>query len=211
MDLRKFIPTKKGTIEHLVNTSSQVVSMSPIYAAVEVTALGMSDAQSIDAKIAGAVGGYLGTGWLYVKGRDILDKKLKVPEKGIVRSVFDTGYTMAFSAALAPSIYFICGERDVNTLLTGGAIAAGIGFFGSIPGYAIDTGRDLMGLGESKRWMPEIVRSGSSKIKKGAAVLATAASIAIMAGTYALTPPGHGEDTEAIVPTPIIEEYNLNK
>ncbi|MBU0957994.1 MAG: L-alanine exporter AlaE [Nanoarchaeota archaeon] len=176
---------------HVVDTTAMLTSSNPIFGASEVFVAGMSDEVSIDSRLTVAGIAYTVMGPAFARGRDLSRKIFKITQdtKEKVQVLHDILYTSAFNLAVSPIIYLSMGADIKQTIigsLSAGALAVGIG---PIMGYGVDAGRDLMGLRECERkTYPDLIKRQRPSVKKGLAALLVGASIAAMAGIYALTP-----------------------
>jgi len=180
----------KGLAYHLVDTTALNTAANPIMAGLEITAFGMSDEVSINARIFASVIGYLGVGSLLAKGRDLSRRIFGVTEKSKekVQQFHDGTYLAGFNAVFAPIMYTYSGETDLKKIAIGtlGLMATGAVLGGPI-GYAVDSFRDLTGLQNSERnSYPDLVRKQTPIVKKTIATALIAASIGVMSATYSI-------------------------
>jgi len=190
----------KGIETHLVDTAVLNAVANPIFSALEVTAYGMTDDVSLNARLfAGAVG-YLGAASLFSKGRELSRYifNIKQDTKEKVQKVHDRRYMAAFNAVFAPIMYSISGEENQWKILFGTLGAVGVGIaFGGFFGYSIDAFRDLTGLEECRRKSyPKKIKNLKPSLKMGLAALLVSGSLAINAGIYAVTPNKFGSTDE---------------
>jgi len=184
---------KDGLKHHIVDSTALLAESTPVFAAFEVGLAGMSDEVSLNARLFAAGLTYFGgMGYFYGKGRDLYRKALHITDKTKERkqTIHDAIYTGLFNLIAAPIIYVGAGSRDIKEIAIGTASAVAFGAINGAPlGYSVDLFRDLTGLKECGRpSYPKLLKKQNSKIKKSLAVLAVAASVALTAGIYALTP-----------------------
>ena len=185
----------RGLAQHIVDTTALNAAANPIIGGLEVTAFGMSDEVSFNARIFASVVGYLGVASLISRGRDYSRSLFKITDKTSekIQQVHDGAFIAAFNGFFCPIMYTYSGETDVKKIIYGtlGAMAVG-SIFGGTFGYSIDTFRDLIGLKSCERESyPELIKKRKSSVKKGIAGLLIGTSIGINAGIYALTPDNH--------------------
>jgi len=180
--------------KHIVDTTAVLTIASPIFAASETLLGDFPDEQSIRAKILAATVLYLGVGSISSRGRDLSRWLFGITGKSKekIQGLHDSLYNCFFNAALfAPAFYHFTGTAE-----TFRQYAVGIGFAGLyglgagfFSGYAIDVGRDLIGLEEcERRTYPKRIKILPQRAKKAVAAAAVAASISLCSLVYALTP-----------------------
>ena len=182
---------KQEIKRHLVD-STAIASISLLTRPlIDTQILGISDDISINARLCGIATVYAGIGSL-TKIRDISKKyfKLDQPGKEKYAGLHDASIAAVLTLGLGPAIYYLNGVTDIPTLacstILGVATTAAI----AIPyGWYIDTFRDLNGVQESTRKMPQIIKNSSQKIKKNLATILTAGFVAAAAGIYSM--PNH--------------------
>lgn len=178
---------------HLVDSTSLLAESTPFFVAYEKGLARMPDSISINARLVAAGLTYFGgMGYAFAKGRDLYRKTLKIIDetKEKVQTLHDSLYTGLFNSVFAPIIYFISGSRDTKEIVIGTGCAIGLGLVnGALIGYAIDVGRDLIGLKKCERkTYPNFIKKQPSKIKKVIATGLVAGSLAITSGIYSLIP-----------------------
>ena len=179
----------KGLITHIVDSTALITATNPLLSALEVTVGGMSDDVSINARMTASALAYVGLAYALSKGRDMSKKVFKIVDqtKERVKQLHDAAYLAAFNVVFGPALYLFSGETDANKIAAGTAILVGTGaLVGGPVGYSIDTFRELTGIQSSER-VPTIIRNKSPTVKRGIAGLLTIASVAAMAGIYAMT------------------------
>ncbi len=184
MNVRKVLT---GIKHYAVDTTGLLLASTPIYAAMEVFASGMSVATSLEARLKVAQLGYLGMGIAYAKGRDFSKKIFKIDAQAPKwkHIVHDSIYNVSFNIAFVTPIYLSSGANLEQTIKgVAGASALGL-VSGPINGYSIDTFRDFAGTKKSTR-LPQQIQNIGSKTKKVIAAGLIAATIATTAGVYKL-------------------------
>lgn len=154
--------------------------------------MSMTNENSINAKFGVAGITYLGAGWLYGRLRQVSRKAFGITDKTKERTqwLHDWIYTTAFSSGVLAGGYIYSQENDwwkIGSALAISAITQTVR--GPLIGYSIDCYEDLLGFRECNRvTYPQTIKHSNRKIKVGVAILGIAASIALMAGLYSLTP-----------------------
>lgn len=207
---------------HLIDSTALLAESTPVFAAFETGLFGaaehigldrVSDEVSLNARlIAAGITYFGGMGYAYARGRDLSRRLFKVTEtsRERVQGFHDAIYLGIFNLAVAPLIYVASGARDIKEIAFGTTVAIGLGLTNGAPlGFAVDMGRDLMGLKECNRSLyPQLLKRRSSKIKKGLAALLTAGAIALTAGVYKMTPNNNNHSYQQ--PTPITQTIEDN-
>ncbi|KKR01798.1 MAG: hypothetical protein UT26_C0032G0007 [Microgenomates group bacterium GW2011_GWC1_39_12] len=191
---------------HLVDSTAILTESTPLFAAFETLAVGMSPEVSMNTRMIAAGSAYAGLGYIYGKGRDISRRLFRVTDKTSERyqHLHDSLYSGAFNLVLAPTIYFFAGEKDISKIAVGTACAIGLGSVNGGPiGYSIDLFRDLTGIKKSER-IPKILRRQNSKVKKSLVALLVGGAIATTTGIYGLTADKKRDYQEPIA---IVEKY----
>jgi hypothetical protein len=184
---------KNKLIKHVVDTTALNTTANPLLGALEVTLFQMTDDNSLDARLFATKMGYLGMGSVFSWGRDISRNYFNVVDESSekTKKPHDAGYAIAFNSVFAPAMYW--GEPDTAKFAVGvGTVMALSSFLGMVGGYSIDVFRDLTGLWESQR-VPDLIRHQKPNAKKGLAGFLAAASVALVAGIYGMTPSAFGE------------------
>lgn len=173
---------------HLSDSTAMASMINPIFAALEVSAFGMTIPNSINARLIGTGLTYAGMGRLYSKGMDLSRKvfKIKPETKVALRKRHDRAYSIAYNLIVSPIFYYAAGSRDIEQIALGTGVSVAFGLVaGGWLGSAVDQFRDLSGLENSKR-LPNVIAESSPKMKKGLVALLAAASIGLTAETYNL-------------------------
>ncbi len=175
---------------HVVDSTALMAVSTPVFAAFETYCAGMTDDNSLHARLLAVGLTYAGMGRLFSKGLDVSRKlfKIKPETKEKVKQIHDATYAAAYNLAICPPFYYAAGVRDPEQIALG--TAAGVGFalvVGGPMGYAVDAFRDLTGLKKSER-LPALVERQNSKTKRGLAALLVGGAIALTAGVYSSTP-----------------------
>src|SRR3989338_2385030 len=181
---------KEGLKYHLVDSTALLTSSTPVYAAMEVGIVGMSDQVSLGSRLSGAVITYGGIGWAFAKGRDLSRRFFSITDKTRerIQTLHDSLYTAVFNGVMTPPLYLAMGA-DTNQAIFGGLSAAALSIpMGPVLGYSVDVARDMTGLRTCER----------PSVKKGLAALLLAGSIVATAGVYALTP----DENPQVIETP---------
>lgn len=170
---------------YLVDTTGLLLASTPIYAAMETLASGMSVTTSFESRLKASALAYCGLGFAYVKGRDLSKRMFNItkesPEKA--HSIHDSAYNAAFNIACAIPIYLSSGA-DLEQALKGAAGATALGLIsGPINGYSIDSFREFVGT-KSVRRMPRLIENAGRKTKKALAIGMVAAMLAGTWGVY---------------------------
>ena len=179
----------KALAYHIVDTTALNTAANPIIGGLEVTAYGMSEDVSLNARLFASVVGYLGVASLLSRGRDLSRSIFKINDKTKekVQQIHDGAFIAAFNAFFAPIMYAYSGETDFKKIVYG--TLGVIGATAILGGYSIDVFRDLTGLKDCERSSyPDLIKKNKPSLKKGLAAFLVGASIAINAGIYALTP-----------------------
>ncbi|MEK6891075.1 MAG: hypothetical protein AABX03_02965 [Nanoarchaeota archaeon] len=174
---------------YLVDSTSGLTESTPIFAAFETQIVGMSPEVSMNARLYTAGLTYLGTGYLFAKGRDSWRSMLNVNDESSnkVQGITDSLYGGLFTLAICPPLYMLSGSRDFKEIALASVVSAGLATFnGFFAGYAIDLGRDLTGVKESAR-IPKTIKNRSKTFKRTLALGLVAASLALTAGVYSLS------------------------
>ena len=179
---------------HLVNSAAQVSVATPIMAAYETFIVGISDEQSLYARLLGASLTFLGAGYLEAKFRDRIRKKFNVkgtsPE--YIQGPVDTGSKIVFNLVRFPAVYTAIGVRSLEELgkLTGFGVGYSVAS-GYFSGYAMDLASDLTGMEESQR-IPRFIRNRSKSAKKVILAGLIASTLLLTGGIY-LTSDNNGQ------------------
>lgn len=179
-----------------VNTAGFLILSNPIASAIERWGYGMTNEESIDARIWASIIS-IAAGEGFELGRHYFNKgidRLTKPEERCQKTR-DFFYSGLFSVAFTAGLYTFIGAK-LEDIVTGSLVAPLIGApMGITTGYSIDASRELTGLDEydkadvkKKKRLPEKIRNLSKKTKLGIFGLAIAGSIAVMSGIYSLTP-----------------------
>lgn len=178
---------------HVVDSTSGVVSTTPIFAGLETIVLGMSNEVSINARLLATGLSYIGFGSLIAKGRDIYRKRLNINDKTKERTqqIHDSLYGGLLNLLTTPLFYYASGARNLKEIIGGTLMGIGFGLAaGGLIGYIIDMGRDLTGIKESAR-VSEYIRNKNPRFKLSLAAAITAASIALTGAIYKLNSDNH--------------------
>lgn len=158
---------------------------------IDTQILGIPDDIAINARLCGIATVYGGLGSL-TKIRDASKKYfgLDKPERKRYASLHDGLMGASIALGIGPAIYYFNGVKDITTIACATALGIATTAAISIPyGWYVDTFRDLTGIKESDRFMPQTIRQSSPKTKKTLAAITTVGFIAIAAGVYSL--PNH--------------------
>jgi len=176
---------------HMVDTTSLLTATNPAYSASEVFIAGMPDQVSIDSRLTIVGISYTFMGPLFARGRDFSRRLFGITDQTKERTqlIHDVAYAAAFNLVVSPIIYLSMGA-DIKQATIGAGTAAVLSIgTGPLMGYAVDVGRDLTGLRDCERASyPDVIKRQRPVVKKSLAGVLVAASIATMAGIYALTP-----------------------
>lgn len=177
---------KAGIKTHLVDSTALSIVSNPVFSAFETMVAGMSNENSIHARMVGTGLTYAGMGRLFTKGMDLSRKLFKIksetPER--IKQLHDAAYATAYNIVISPAFYYVAGVRDFKQIAIGTAAAAGLALVAGGPmGYAVDAYRDLTCIKESER-LPSIIKNQGRTTKAGLAGLLAAASIGAMALIY---------------------------
>lgn len=157
-----------------------------------VEMMAMTNSGSIDAKYNVALLTYFGIGFAYANLREVSRRYFGAADPKNERAInrHDLWYTAAFSTMTLGLGYAI--KRKANAWQIGLALA--INFVtqrkrGPWIGYSIDCFKDLLGFEECKRTTyPQRIKSLKKPFKVAVAAGVVAASLALTAGMYKLTP-----------------------
>ncbi len=145
---------------HIGNSTAILMSVTPIYAIVELFVLNMAELVSLKARLITILITYLGLGFLFAKGRNISKRIFNVSEEFSHEStivVHDLLYLVGFNFCLTPLLYLVSGASPREIVL-GTSFALGMAFIaGPINGFFIDAAGELTGLNSSLR-LPVAVR-----------------------------------------------------
>ena len=181
---------KDGLKTYFVDSTAVNAVCNPIFAGLETMVVGMSDDLSLNARLLGTGLTYMGLGTLISKGRDAYRKLVKVNEntREGLQQLHDSIYMGLFLLGFEPLFYYASGARTIKEIVGGTVAGTLFGLAsGGLIGYGMDTFRDLTGIKESAR-VPKYIRNKSFRFKLGLAATITAASIALTAGIYKITP-----------------------
>ena len=196
---------------HVVDSTALMAVSTPVFAAFETDCAGMTDENSLNARLLAVGLTYAGMGSLFSKGLDVSRKlfKIKPETKEKMKQLHDAAYATAYNLVICPPFYYVAGVREPEQIALG--TAAGMGFalvMGGPMGYAVDAFRDLTGLKKSER-LPELVSKQNSKVKRGLAALLVGGAIALTAGIYSSTP--NKQDVQYQPPTTQQVEVQENR
>jgi len=180
---------RQKAYEYVVETVGISTEVTPFFAAYETLVVNMSNDVSQDARTYGAVILFMGLGALFQKGRESSEKFFRIAQRSSwVRPVHDIAYNAVFSAAVAPPLYFLSGEKELEKIFWGTVGGAVIGIINGIPvGYTLDVFRDLGGIKVCERpSYPPFLRHASASRKAVCALGLLFASGAFTTGIYAV-------------------------
>lgn len=176
---------------HVVDTTALLTSSTPVYAAMEVGVVGMSDQVSLGSRLAAAGLSYGGIALAFSRGRDISRKIFGINDSTRERTqtLHDAVYAAVFNGVTTPPLYMAMGA-DIKQAIFGGISSAALSVpMGPILGYSVDVARDMTGLKKCERASyPKLIKDQVSSVKKGLAALLLAGSLALTAGAYTLIP-----------------------
>ena len=179
---------------HLVNSAAQVSVATPTMAAYETFIVGITDEQSLYARLLGASLTFGGLGYLEAKLRDRVRKKLHVKDTSpeYIQGPVDIGSKIVFNLVRFPAVYAAIGVRSLEKLgkLTGFGIGYSVAS-GYFSGYAVDLARELTGIQKSKR-IPGFIRNRSKPAKMAIFAGLIASTLLLTGGIY-LTSDNNGQ------------------
>ncbi len=180
---------KRGFVSFLkyyvVDTTALLTTSTPIYAAMETFASGMSSDTSLEARIKIAGISYMGLAVLYTKARDLSKYIFKVTDSSSrkINIIHDSIYASVFNIIASIPIYMSSGADLEQTLKgTAGAVFLSL-TTGAINGFGVDAYRDFTGVKESRR-LPKKIKELSPNAKKWIAAGLIAASVGLTALVY---------------------------
>lgn len=188
--------------KHLVDSTSMLAEASPLFALLEL-GIGLSPDSSRNARILASVLTYGGLGWAYARGRDVSQRLFRISDATSerVRITHDVLYTASFNLTLSPPMYvasqlFAGEEIDLSRVVVASLSAVVFGGMnGPMIGYAVDAGRDLVGIEVSRRpSYLSLVTTQNSRVKKCLFAGMIGASIGLMAVAYSCAS-HHGNST----------------
>jgi len=183
---------KESLKYQFIDSTAITAVVTPIFALFETNIAGISDENSINARLLSTGLNYIGIGRLFSKGLDISRKLFNINPKTSekLRQLHDASYSVTWCGITQPPFYYAAGVRDLKEIAIGTVVGMGLALVVGGPiGYTIDAFRDLIGLKECERKSyPNLIKRQGSKTKKGLVALVTASAIGITAGIYALTP-----------------------
>jgi hypothetical protein len=200
MDLESSLQKVKNVVvqsprfcyEHVVSSTAQLATVTPVYAALETMSYGMDNTVSLDARLNAAIATYCGVGFLVNKGRSLYRHALGISQSTSDRlqSLHDSIYLAGFSIPYSLILYSVSGETDWHKIGLGMGVGAVISLaIGPALGYAMDAGADVAG--QKKCTRPSYVNQFgtlSDGAKKVLAAFVFGASMGLTALTYSVAP-----------------------
>lgn len=180
--------TKIGIAKHIVDSTALVIATTPAFAILETNLAGITEEQSIHARLIGLGVTYLGMGIAYTEGMRISRKKFNIQKEDTekIKKRHDRIYTLTTNTIASPLFYLAAGVRDLKEMAIGTACGIGLAaIFGGPMGRFIDNYGDLIGTGNSGR-LPNLIKNKSRPTKLGLAGLLAGASFGLTAGVYEL-------------------------